>query len=242
MLGLTQDSHWCWTVVGKHPAAADYINIDGGSPLMDALADWMAKGYDEINRTDRAGAGTYSWRFWLRGARKGGLVCGVVRDSSDRIGRPFPLLILGEGGLKKWEKQWELLPADLIKVWQRMESIAAHRYDDLNALADALRALVPPNGPTLPGRGEAVAVAGEMPSGLDECRLQLRDNGRAMVHLRPSGDMDALDSARQWHLLLKACCADVPRAVFWGGTPARTYMAVFSNALSTQDFVKLWTI
>lgn len=241
MLGsLIHNKPWCWTAVGKHPAASDYINLDGGSPLLDALADWMAKGYDEINRGQRPGAGPYSWRFWLRGAKKGVMICGVVRDSSDRIGRPFPLLIMGEGSLKNWEKQWERLPGSLIKTWQRMESMAAQRFEDLNAMTEALRHLNSPDGPEPTDPNET--LSGELQADVDACKLQLQQDGRAMVALRTPQDVDALYTASQWHLLLKSCFADIPRAVFWGGTPAQTYMAIFANALNTHDFVKLWTV
>jgi type VI secretion system protein VasJ len=49
--------------------------------------------------------------------------CGLGRDSSDSIGCPYPLLIMGEGRLKGWEKRWSQLPVQLNRTWKRMESI-----------------------------------------------------------------------------------------------------------------------
>jgi type VI secretion system protein VasJ len=241
MLGsLSHNKHWLWTAVGKHPAAADYINIDGGSSLLEALADWMAKGYDEINRgSQNVGAGPYSWRFWLRGAKKGALICGIVRDSSDRIGRPYPLLIMGEGVVQKWEKQWELLPLDLIKTWQRMEFIASHRYEDVGTLTEALRTLTPPPMKiTVSGQ----SLHADREADISAYKDQLQQNGRAFINLYGRQDSDAFDTARQWHAALKAGCQVIPRAVFWGGTPMQTYLSVYCNALNINDFVNLWTV
>jgi len=55
----------------------------------------------------------------------GALVCGVVRDSVDRLGRPYPLLVLGTGSLREWESHWDLLPYACLPVWQRIEYLGA---------------------------------------------------------------------------------------------------------------------
>ena len=100
MLGsLIKGPTWCWAAVGKHPVAADYIRLGNSTSLLDAVADWVAKGYDELLRMDGRSQDSHSWRFWLRGVKKDTLICGLCRDSSDRIGRPYPLMIMGEGRL-----------------------------------------------------------------------------------------------------------------------------------------------
>lgn len=244
MLGsIIHNRTWRWTAVGKHPAATDYIQLEGGSSLLNAVSDWMAKGYEEINRGGNARQGHYSWRFWLRGVQKGGLICGLACDSSDRIGRPFPLLIMGEGMLKGWEKTWDALPMRLAKTWGRMEFIASHRYDDAQGLAAELRTLtvgeVPPadNPPAASLPNQALPV-----DDLAACAEQLRQAGRAIVGLNNLGGLDPGQAAIQWHQGLKSYCSDIPRAVFLGGTPHYAYLAVLQHPLNTADFVKLWTL
>ncbi|MFZ1985142.1 MAG: type VI secretion system-associated protein TagF [Desulfatitalea sp.] len=240
MLGLSAQHHsWRWKAVGKHPAAADYIHVGDSTPLMEALADWMTKGYDQWQRSRPNSHEPCSWRFWLRGAQKGQLICGVGRDSSDRIGRPFPLLVVGEGPLKEWELRWPLLPSRLAKTWGRIERFAVHHYEDLKALADALGQLEAPGQ-----EGEAADPGMESAGGdpWQACQADLRRSGRAIVALNDSGGMDSSQTALSWHAGLKACCDDIPRAVFLGGSPRQAYLAVILQPLGTADFVRLWSV
>ncbi len=241
MLGITgRNRVWRWKAVGKHPAAADYINIHDGTPLMEAVADWITKGYNELQNSASASPGYHSWRFWLRGTQKGSLICGVGRDSSDRIGRPFPILIIGEGQLKGWEKKWTLLPTFLSKPWMRMERIAANRYEELQALANDLQQLTPPRLEEAfePGPVDAAIENGQ----LTACQAELQQGGRSMIplHNSPNGDVDML--AAQWHALLSRCCPEIPRAIFLGGSSQSSYLSVIRQPLSTTDFVKLWSV
>lgn len=244
MLGsLAPAQSWHWSAVGKHPAAADYIYLNNVSVLTNALADWMAKGYDQIGRSDKQGQGPYSWRFWLQGAKKGNLICGLGRDSSDRIGRPYPLLLLGEGGLKKWEKQWQKLPECFLKTWQRLEYIAAQRYEDVNALSEALKSTPSPAVEHMKNGNDILSTeVGISGAEISACRLQFEREGRALIRLADSSEADPAVAAAQWHAVLKGCSKVIPRAVFWGGTPRYTFLAVYQNALSTKDFVDLWSL
>lgn len=244
MLGLIgRNRPWHWAAMGKHPAAADYINIQGGTPLMTAVADWVTKGYEELQRGRPSSNCYYSWRFWLRSIQKGSLICGLGRDSSDRIGRPFPLLIMGEGPLKGWEKQWTSLPMALSRVWGRMERIAAHRYDDLKSLVGDLEQLSPPRIEDMNGHAHATDVNRAIhEQRLGNCRLELEQNGKVLIPLNetPAPDIDAV--AVEWHGQLQRCCSEIPRAVFLGGTDRGAYMSVIRHPLSTSDFVQLWSV
>jgi hypothetical protein len=56
------------------------------------------------------------------------------------------------------------------------------------------------------------------------------------------GGLDPTQAALHWHRGLKTCCAGIPRAVFLGGTPQYTYLAVIQHPLNTADFIRLWTL
>ena len=136
MLGIGPSARtWCWKAAGKHPAAGDFVDVGQGTPLTDALAEWVNRGYFDLQRHGRVPAVPCSWRFWMQGGRKERLICGLVRDSSDRIGRPFPFMIAGEGPWERWERRWIDMPALLAGCWRRLERIASQRYVDLHELS-----------------------------------------------------------------------------------------------------------
>ena len=85
MLGaLIHPRDFSWAAFGKHPVAMDYIRLAAGTGLMEAVGEWMSKGYDQFIRRTPIVLEPHSFRFWIRGARKGTLLCGLGRDSSDR--------------------------------------------------------------------------------------------------------------------------------------------------------------
>lgn len=245
MLGsVIKGRSWRWTAVGKHPAAADYIRLGDSSSLLDALADWVAKGYDDLLRNNDRPTGFHSWRFWLRGVKKGVLICGLGRDSSDRIGRPFPLTIMGEGPLKGWEKSWFMLPSQLNRSWKDLEYIASRRFDDTRAMEEEIRGLNAPQPAAL--ENPAAMVDDRQKAIFDEqvqlCREGLLGSGFAMISLNSLDGVDSEQAVIQWHERLKGCCKDIPRGVFIGGTPQHTYLTVIEHPLATADFVRLWTV
>lgn len=210
---------------------------------MDAIAEWMTKGYSGLPPERPPESGPYSWRFWFRGTKRGTLVCGVGRDSSDRIGRPYPLLILGEGLLKGWEKQWTVLPVLLARTWTQIEKAASQRYADIHELGASLKQLAPPQIEAPPsdliGQKMSDRVGRET---VDRHKRSLKQEGRVLV---PLNDDDAVApdmAALQWQGDLGACCPEVPRAVFLGGNPQRSFLALIQQPLATADFVALWSV
>lgn len=238
MLGIgRRPGAWHWHAVGKHPAAADYLELRGGPAILDAVADWMTKGYAALPEPLQRRPAWRSWRCWLQGARKGRLICGVVRDSSDRLGRPYPLLIIGEGPLEGWQRHWPMLAVRLAKTWERIEQTAARQYDRLQGLADGVAQLEGPGGDAPP------PAAAPIPADrLKVCRATLEREGRVIIDIHPSADAFLPTDAQAvaWHTALGGCSAEVPRAVFLGGTPQRSYLAVMIRPLDTSDFVRLW--
>jgi type VI secretion system ImpM family protein len=243
MLGsVSKGSSWCWAAVGKHPAATDYIRLGDPSALLDALADWAAKGYDDLLCTNGSPQGIYSWRFWLRGVKKGSLICGLGRDSSDRIGRPFPLLIMGEGFVKGWEKQWVILPERLNRIWKQLEYIASHRFDDARTMEEEIHSLQQPAELVMDHVGDGGEGDNLFGTQTEVCRQQLLTGGFGMISLSNASGMDSDKLVRQAHATLAACCKEIPRGVFIGGTPQHTCIAVVGHPLATADFVRLWSV
>lgn len=242
MLGSLKRRHpWNWAAIGKHPAAADYIRLGTTSPLIDAVADWTAKGYQQMKPRKDQPAAFYSWRFWLRGVKKGEIVCGLGRDSSDRIGRRFPLLLVGAGRLAGWEKKWADLPVRLGRTWKSMEFVAARRFDDLQAMGDALTELHSPEAE----QGTSLSKQ----ESADGCRQDLarfRDKmvseGFGVMRVNPSPHGDAELSVLECHRRLEAHCKQMPRGVFIGGTPQQTYLAAIVHPLGKADFMRLWSL
>jgi type VI secretion system ImpM family protein len=244
MLGsIRQNNQWRWTAVGKHPAAADYVRLADGTALLDAVADWVAKGYDALLRNHGRPNSAHSWRFWLRGIKKGALICGLGCDSSDSLGRPFPFLVMGEGSLKHWEKQWPWLIAGLEKTWSRMEYIASHRYDDVSGLTQDLETIAVPEGNTI-NEASSQAVSGTFvnPEGWDVCIETLQRSGRALIGLHSTPGVQTMHTVLETHVRLTSCCKEAPRAVFLGGTPQQSYLAVIQHPLSSEDFLTLWRV
>jgi type VI secretion system ImpM family protein len=245
MLGsIIKGRTWCWVAVGKHPAAADYIRLGDSTSLLDAVADWVAKGYDEVLRANGQPQGSHSWRFWLRGVKKDTLICGLGRDSSDRIGRPYPILIMGEGLLKGWEKNWRMLPAQLKRSWQNLEYIASHRYDDARAMEEEIRDLNPPQTGASENQVPLCDDYGDttIDGQVQACREQLHSTGFGLISLNNFGGIDSDQAIGQCHGRLNGCCKDIPRGVFIGGTPQHTYICAIEHPLATADFVRLWTV
>ena len=245
MLGsLIKGPTWCWAAVGKHPVAADYIRLGSSTSLLDAVADWVAKGYDELLRMDGRSQDSHSWRFWLRGVKKDTLICGLCRDSSDRIGRPYPLMIMGEGPLKGWEKAWLMLPEQLNRSWKNLEYIASHRYDDAQAMEEEICGLNPPQVGAPEDQVLLIDDDANIPvdGQVQLCRQQLLSTGFGLISLNSLGGMDPDRAIGQCHGHLNGCCKDIPRGVFIGGTPQHTYICAIEHPLATADFVRLWTV
>ncbi|MGD9369115.1 MAG: type VI secretion system-associated protein TagF [Desulfobacteraceae bacterium] len=243
MLGsIIQNRKWNWIAAGKHPVAKDYIRFGGPSPLLDAVAKWSDNGYRQLKGDKQQQSVYHSWRFWLKGVKKGTLICGLGRDSSDSIGRPYPLLIMGEGDLKGWEKQWSKLPCRLDKAWNRMEYIASHCFDSAPAMEAEIERLNAPGKDTDPAVGSFEAVGGDT-NHMDmiQCKSQLLQDGFGLIGLNPAHGADISQFALQCHHRLKECCSEIPRGVFIGGTPQQAYLGVVLHPLRPSDFVKLWS-
>lgn len=223
---VKQTSTWVWGASGKHPVVKDYIRIGQDTPFMDALSRRIEEGYPNV----AGGTHMRSWRFFARGIKPQELSCGLVRDSRDGAGRPFPLLIMGSGVLEKWERCWEYLPYSLSDLWERMEYISAKRIFDLSELkGDIMRLPAPP----LPEWEKVVDESGPRP-------IPEQQDGMLAIPLSAAGDY----REEIVHLLRRVGERQhaVPDAVFMGGTLSSSFLVTFFRSLGAQDFVRLWSI
>jgi type VI secretion system protein VasJ len=255
LLGLiTSKKAWHWNACGKHPAVRDYFKMSSSTTLFEAFSNWIDKGYRMIASKGNPTLHQYSWRFWAKSPEKKGVACGVVRDSSDSLGRSYPFLIMGVGTLDGWEGHWNLLPLVFENTWSQIEYLSARSLRGFRQLEDEVRMLRSPH----PNWSELTCKESESPrdvrfSSKDMTPgLALRDAENSIGALKEDDQVfftlendrgdDPLLLAGQWHSFYKARVSGAPNAVFMGGIPEEAHMAVFVRPLVPKDFVRLWSI
>lgn len=245
-------SLWQWSISGKHPIAPDFFKLGDDLPLFKLFSDWVEKGYQMFLKEESSPRALHSWRFWARGSQKEYLVCGVVRDSSDRVGRPFPLLILGTGLLPGWEEHWELLPLACEKVWNQIEYLSAFAGSDLKKLREELSHLRPPH----PAEWEEWDRKGRelidhwrnsnpidlSIKGVKEVVSRASDQNKIFLRLVTDSSIDQWSQVGFYHFLIKKETNWIPNALFMGGGGENLFIGLFKKPLQVADFVQLWTI
>lgn len=239
--------------MGKHPAATDYFQLGINAPLVAAFRGWIENGYRMLLSKKRTRPTFCSWRFWAKGLQKGYIACGVGRDSSDSSGRPYPLMIVGIGTLSGWEENWDLLPLVFAETWRQIEYITSGHFADLRQLeTDIGRIKLPPREWTavadgrLKGNDQDNAAEENM---MSQQRREIERNVGALlatkelfVPIDADQGYDSLTMACDWLCFLKSHVDIVPNAVFLGGVPERSYLAMFNRSLNSGDFVRLWSV
>jgi len=242
MLGfLKPKTEWKWAACGKHPAARDYFAFRVETPLMKAFSEWVERGYQAFAGSRNKAYGQSSWRFWSRGISKGELLCGLLKDSSDSIGRPYPLLIMGSGVIKGWENGWATLFQTFDPIWIQMEQISSQRYELLDHLENAVATL--PN----PDTNEQDSKPTDLPEILGDQAaaqkaMQLSQNKELWFTLDGGGSLNPANKAQEWGVLLGEQGIDPPNALFMGGIPERNALALYKRSLNAGDFKQLWSL
>ncbi len=250
MLGLRKPKNtWSWAACGKHPVAKDYFKVNLNSPLLLAFESWVEKGFLVLSNQSVSARRMYSWRFWAKGIKKGSLICGVGKDSSDSIGRPYPLLVMGDGAIDGWEAHWDLLNHAFEKTWDQIEYISTKRFDDLRGLENEVCALRNPGIDWAELQSQQKDLNDPKPLShelnTDEIRRVtdcLSSEMEALIPLESHPGEDPSAVARQWGSMLKTYRSAVPNAVFMGGVPEKHFLAVFNRPLKADDFVRLWSV
>jgi type VI secretion system protein VasJ len=240
MLGrITVERRWQWSASGKHPAAKDFFTVGAELPLARAFSEWTGRGYGELPRKGADSATHLSWRFWTREARRDHVACGVLRDSVDAVGRPYPFLVMGSGPLAEWDNNWDLIPYVCQNVWTQLEYLATKGLASAKALETELQGVRSPVA-DWDGHREKRERFKDFPlEALKERLSRLSDtNSFLSLDRQP---YDQLDLAGICHYLSRQNMKSPPNVVFMGGTVEHTYFAVFRRALSMADFARLWS-
>lgn len=205
--------------------------------MTEGFVGWVEEGYGNLEGRSRSAYDAQSWRFWARSSGKDGLVCGVVRDSSDSLGRPFPLLIAGSGPLRGWQLRWDLLSLACENTWAGIEYLASMRYENLRTIEERIRGLRAPS-PAWDGHEEQMRSLRIPP----ESSVPIPAGPEFVVPLKDDGKDDPLGKAAAWHVWLKRRSGEIPNALLLGGTPGASRLAVFRRPLVASDFARIWSV
>jgi type VI secretion system protein VasJ len=249
---VSSANDWQWAAYGKHPVAKDYVSLFESLPLVRTFSTWIDKGYQLLRPEDNPALRYRSWRFWAGGGRGDMLACGLLRDSRDGVGRPYPFLILGSGSLNHWNEHWDLLPFACEKAWGQMEKASVQTYDALRNLEDEIRWIRPPYpqwsefSKEQEGLWEAYEASGSR--GFPEIMATITEQVRSMesasdlyVSLHQWSAFDPFVLISCWHTLMKTHHKGMPNVVFMGGRPDSVCLAVFKRPLIPNDFARLWS-
>ena len=246
-MNTCQDA-WRWVASGKHPSIKDYISIGQMFPLAASFSEWMSKGYSEQKSRNTSRRGPCSWRFWVKGRKQNELSCGLLKDSSDSIGRPYPLLAMGGGFLDDWEENWELVPLACENIWTQMEKITAHPFADVQSIERELAALRPPLPQWFTFRKEYEKDLRENSSlSLSDVELfcgkirNLSEKKEGYIIFDPLSDCDIFNSVEFVEQVLKENHVSTPSVIFIGGTVDMSCLAFFRRPLTVSDFSTLWS-
>ncbi len=249
MLGILRSIHnWQWAGFGKHPVVKDYFQVGKDHSLMNAFLDWVKKGYFEITSKDMINPAHCSWRFWARIPKRESVVCGLLRDSSDSIGRPYPLLVVGIGLLKGWEENWDLLPFSCEATWQQTEYLSTSKFMNINELEDSVLKLKTPENRWSDFINEREPLWERELTGslsLELIEERIKRESEQIIFITSLDDEhipDQFTLVSIWHYFLKRNLQTIPNAVFMGGTTEKAYLVVFKRPLQSSDFVLLWSI
>jgi len=240
---------WSWAAYGKHPAAKDYFRIGRESHISKSFAHWTELGYNELASKKTTDRNPVAWRFWSRGVGKENLVCGLVKDSSDSLGRQYPLLIVGTGYLERWEEWWDLLAFACEKLWEQIEYLSAQMFDGLKSMENGIENISPPYPDWSEFRSKIEESIG--PNDKNQCRASMEmghsssvflNKTDGLVDLNIQGVSDQFMSINFWHSILKSYSQSVPNSVFMGGVVEHSYLAFYKRPLVTADFIRLWSV
>lgn len=241
MLGTVASGRgWLWAASGKHPATSDFFQAGLAFPLMKGFSDWVDNGYQALTKKGGGCPGPLAWRFWARSGEKERLAVGLLRDSSDRLGRPYPLLIMGTGPLNGWEDHWDLVPFACEGAWNQMEYLSAQSFKEFQSFESEIQNVRPPQARWLEfgAREKALECTKDYEDRINTMAME----GEIRIPLEEASLKDYSALIYLCHALLRTHLSRIPSAVFMGGNQTRPFMTAFQRPLTTEDFFGLWSV
>ncbi len=229
---------WAWSVWGKHPAFKDYFHLGAADPLGRGMAEWMRQGYAQV-QINRGRRHFFSWRFWMKSWPKDSLACGLLRDSSDYLGRPYPILFMGTGLLPNWEKNWDLLPLALEHSWNQMESLLIKSYPSLKDFQEEVLR-IPPPGEEWEKMNQRRREKGNKVN-IEERAQKILNQDIFFVPLDEPWALEPIILASYYQYFWKKQGEGIPNSIFLGGSLEKTFLAFFRRPLLPEDFPNLWS-
>jgi type VI secretion system protein VasJ len=245
---MKRDRSWRWAASGKHPSINDYIRIGRMFYLASGFSEWLRKGYSELRLLNSSAHPGCSWRFWVRGKSQNELSCGLVKDSSDSMGRPYPLLIMGSGLLEGWERNWDQVPAVCDAAWIHMETLSTQTFGNLKELEQELASMQTPlplwSSSRKGGDVDLTESYCMSPSDFELFNDQLRELSEKRAGFIILDRFNLCDKVRMTQFIgtiLGRNLERAPNTVFIGGTKeAAACYAFFRRPLTVSDFSTLW--
>jgi type VI secretion system protein VasJ len=213
--------------------------------LLNSFSEWIESGYEKVASKNNPANMRCSWRFWTREARRENVVCGVLRDSTDSFGRPYPLLIMGTGPLTGWVNEWDLVPLACENTWGQIEYLSTKTFSDLKRLEEEVQNIRLPSAEwsELSKRRESFkGLTSPELSQLNGQASSLSESMERFICLDQGLSHDQFELIGLCHLLVKARTEIVPNVIFMGGTLEKTYCAFFRRPLTPSDFIQLWSV
>lgn len=231
----------------------DFFTAGRDHPMFRAFHEWVERGYEAFAATGNHRPKPCLWRFWATGPMKHGLVCGLIKDSSDLLGRPYPLLVMGTGPLEGWQDHWDLIAFACETTWTHLEYFSSKTHRNLGDLAEDLESTRPPEprwNEWVKSRDDLLhgdSFEGPQRLGADDkppgTELEGPRNGKEiLVPLRTDLPGELSEAIQFLRDQLKAQRIPYPSAVFLGGSPEQSYLTSFTDALGTKDFLRLWAV
>jgi hypothetical protein len=110
--------------------------------MAQALRQWLDKSFAaSASAMKEQGFSGTCWRFLIRGRGSKDMAFGLIKESSDAIGRPYPLLLVMEGALEGMSGEIVQVLKRLEPAWLAMEQVAAGSYKSGQELARAIEGL-----------------------------------------------------------------------------------------------------
>jgi hypothetical protein len=167
------------------------------------------------------------------------------------MGRPFPLIVIGNAKVPGWEDHWDLLPLIFENIWSQIEYLTSRRLTDVGQIEKEIRQ-IKLQKPDWSGMSYKRVYPDEFAQESGEDRISqyrnkadqgadtLLQQHEFWVTLSSVKGADPFMLAGVWNRALKARLKIVPTTVFMGGIAEKSFLAIFKRSLTKNDFVKLW--